>query len=398
MESKETSKQKETYVVVANEILSSGRFQECSVEEALEQHAKPASASATNCNSTTNSHSISAKEANGGKKSHESLRSFWIDTEILGTPDLTCLPDNVLNVIPPFVKRHLMQASQLTTPQTLVLPESVLVVFPILSSATARLAEQCCAVICLENLLITIVAPTSSVDICSSSNDNDSISDDKPRPPTSIFQRLGGTSTLFYQYQLPRANTTAVLCALLGVQASRVSHVMEELRNKTVKQYEQMRQDADSINKSDIMDLVDQLLEIESVADEQNQVFTILHDDRDIAGTLDSKTLHPYSKALLATSSATKRSAAKLEKIQLHVNKMYDSRLQERANHRLNLLTVFSAVFLPISLLAGIWGMNFITMPETETENGYYFALGTMAAIALSLTFAFWHKGWFNMP
>ncbi len=45
--------------------------------------------------------------------------------------------------------------------------------------------------------------------------------------------------------------------------------------------------------------------------------------------------------------------------LQMHV--------QDKTNRRLNMLTILSAIFMPITLLAGIWGMNFATMPELCT-------------------------------
>lgn len=206
------------------------------------------------------------------------------------------------------------------------------------------------------------------------------------------------TRKLFYEYQLPGdANTTSTLCALFTAQSNRVSHAVEQLRAQAMKQYKQMQQEPKSISKSDIMDLVDALLQMESVADEQYQVFLVLSKEKDIVGTLDPKTLKPGLKGLLATSSSVKRSVARLENRQMHVYKMYESQQQAHANHRLNVLTIISAIFLPITLLAGIWGMNFINMPELEMENGYYYALATMGSIALVMTFAFWRLGWFNM-
>jgi magnesium transporter len=44
----------------------------------------------------------------------------------------------------------------------------------------------------------------------------------------------------------------------------------------------------------------------------------------------------------------------------------------------------------------GLWGMNFANMPELQKENGYYFALSGMAAVALTLLLIFYRYGWFN--
>jgi len=65
-----------------------------------------------------------------------------------------------------------------------------------------------------------------------------------------------------------------------------------------------------------------------------------------------------------------------------------------KTNDVVKLLTIFSAIVLPLSLIAGIYGMNFKNMPELETRNGYFMTLGLMALVTIALLFYFWRKGW----
>ncbi len=65
-----------------------------------------------------------------------------------------------------------------------------------------------------------------------------------------------------------------------------------------------------------------------------------------------------------------------------------------RTNDVMKVLAIFSAIMLPLSLIAGIYGMNFENMPELHSSNGYYMTLTTMAVIALFLLAYFWRKGW----
>ena len=68
------------------------------------------------------------------------------------------------------------------------------------------------------------------------------------------------------------------------------------------------------------------------------------------------------------------------------------------ASHRLNqvmkILTIITAVFVPLSFLAGIYGMNFDHMPELHSPSGYFILLGVMASIALLLLFIFRKMRW----
>ena len=63
---------------------------------------------------------------------------------------------------------------------------------------------------------------------------------------------------------------------------------------------------------------------------------------------------------------------------------------------RLRFLTVLSAVFLPLSLTAGIYGMNFANMPELQTSYGYEVILGLMVALGVAALLYFHRKGWFR--
>jgi magnesium transporter len=57
-------------------------------------------------------------------------------------------------------------------------------------------------------------------------------------------------------------------------------------------------------------------------------------------------------------------------------------------------LAVLSAIMLPLSLIAGIYGMNFDNMPELKTPHGYFITLGIMGLVAALLLFYFWRRGW----
>jgi magnesium transporter len=72
----------------------------------------------------------------------------------------------------------------------------------------------------------------------------------------------------------------------------------------------------------------------------------------------------------------------------------YLSVVANRTNDTMKVLTVFSAIMLPLTLIAGIYGMNFEHMPELHWLHGYPFALGLMAATTGVMIMWFWRKGW----
>ena len=65
-----------------------------------------------------------------------------------------------------------------------------------------------------------------------------------------------------------------------------------------------------------------------------------------------------------------------------------------KTNEVMKTLAVVSAIILPLSLIAGIYGMNFENMPELKSENGYFLTLGIMIVVTLLLLVYFWRRGW----
>lgn len=66
-----------------------------------------------------------------------------------------------------------------------------------------------------------------------------------------------------------------------------------------------------------------------------------------------------------------------------------------RLNETMQVLTVISIIFLPLNLIAGIYGMNFINMPELKWHYGYFITLGVMLTLAVAITIYLKRKRWF---
>lgn len=64
-------------------------------------------------------------------------------------------------------------------------------------------------------------------------------------------------------------------------------------------------------------------------------------------------------------------------------------------NEVMKMLTIFSVIFIPLSFLAGIYGMNFENMPELKNQYGYFILLGIMCCIVVFILLYFKHKKWF---
>lgn len=87
---------------------------------------------------------------------------------------------------------------------------------------------------------------------------------------------------------------------------------------------------------------------------------------------------------------------------------MYLSIISNRMNEVMKVLTIMSSIFIPLTFIAGIYGMNFsredpvtgkvlqLNMPELYQEHGYLYTMIIMAIIAIVQIIFFWRKGWFK--
>ncbi len=75
---------------------------------------------------------------------------------------------------------------------------------------------------------------------------------------------------------------------------------------------------------------------------------------------------------------------------------VYMSSINNKMNEVVNLLTIISTIFIPLSFLAGVYGMNFERIPELQWEKGYLVFWLTCLTIALGLLYLFWRRGWLH--
>jgi magnesium transporter len=73
---------------------------------------------------------------------------------------------------------------------------------------------------------------------------------------------------------------------------------------------------------------------------------------------------------------------------------IYMSSVSNRMNEVMKVLTIIATIFLPLTLVAGIYGMNFRIMPELQWEMGYPFALLIMLAVGIIMLIYFKRKNW----
>ncbi len=73
----------------------------------------------------------------------------------------------------------------------------------------------------------------------------------------------------------------------------------------------------------------------------------------------------------------------------------YFSAQGQRMNEIMKTLTMVSVIFIPLTFIVGVYGMNFDNMPELRNYNGYYYTLIAMAVIVIAMVIYFRRKKWF---
>lgn len=77
-----------------------------------------------------------------------------------------------------------------------------------------------------------------------------------------------------------------------------------------------------------------------------------------------------------------------------NVEALFQAEASNRLNHVMRLLTVISTIFIPLTFIVGVYGMNFDNMPELHWQQGYFIVLGVMFGLVLGMVVYFRKKNW----
>jgi magnesium transporter len=286
---------------------------------------------------------------------------FWVDVQ---SGDSAYI-EEVLKPfgLSPFMLHRCLQVGEAT--QIIPSPEAVYLEIAVYSDESRSVVINV-AGLCLENLLITLhAAPIHTMEAVV--RDGDKL-DLKDRTISDLLITL------------------LLLKTEEGAKSARV------LRSSVAELDERLDHDPDSVELDEILDAKQAVSCLIAVSEEQEECFEVLA----VAETdvLDFKKLQNPVKLLNSLSGSVNRRADRLASDVADLRQRYEMNQQDRTNHRLAILTVISAVFLPLTLIAGIWGMNFESMPELHLPYSYPGGLVLMALVAGLMTWGFYKRGW----
>lgn len=106
----------------------------------------------------------------------------------------------------------------------------------------------------------------------------------------------------------------------------------------------------------------------------------------------DNSQMNKVIKGFEPLDKAMVRLEKRAESVRLH----YMLFQQEESTKKINVLTIVQAIFVPLTFVAGVYGMNFIKMPELNWSLGYLYVWLLFIAMASGLIIYFYKKGWFD--
>jgi len=223
--------------------------------------------------------------------------------------------------------------------------------------------------ICLRNVLIAISEEFTLASTCCES-------DELPR------------------YVSKQSNVTELLFMVLDGLIDHASNLTLQARLAVDKLENDLLEGADNNFETRLLAYKRSIAHFEIALEFKHRTLTVLLSENTsfIDLTAISEPLHDVITHIEHSQRYVERIEDRLSELQSHLVLM----LQGKTNHRLQILTVLSAIFMPLTLIAGIYGMNFHDKPELAWRYGYPLALLAMLGLAIGLLIYFARRGWFK--
>lgn len=184
--------------------------------------------------------------------------------------------------------------------------------------------------------------------------------------------------------------------SLLDTLVDRLLYQTEEIEDATTELEDSILKGTDDWDLNEVYRLKRIVVRLSRLAQPLKDMVSVLehYEHALLPTTLDMFLRDLYDHAI--------RAADRIEHARMILQDLqeYHHTQQERkTNEVIRVLTVMSSVFIPLTFLVGLWGMNFQFMPEIHTEwghkYGYFLALGSMAALATGIILWMKRKRWF---
>lgn len=168
-------------------------------------------------------------------------------------------------------------------------------------------------------------------------------------------------------------------------EEDKIEELIDQTKNNTdpviLEKIEKLRDNFNFLKRS-IIPLRDSLYDIKSTKDDN--VFNVIEEEN---FTFFSR-LYQKSLELLEQIESDMGSLQS-------ASNYYFSAQSHKMNEIMKTLTIVAAIFIPLTFIVGVYGMNFDHMPELRYKNGYYTVVGGMVLIVLGMIYYFKRRRWF---
>ena len=128
----------------------------------------------------------------------------------------------------------------------------------------------------------------------------------------------------------------------------------------------------------------------------ENQLYCLRSLQTTETSAVSTEGLHEYYRDTVADLEYAIRRIERQESRLAAAHQEVQIRQQARTNDQLRILTILSTIFLPLTLITGIYGMNFRVMPELDWQYGYAAVMIAMVVLTGAMLFGFYRRKWFE--
>ncbi len=223
------------------------------------------------------------------------------------------------------------------------------------------------SVICVPRMLITI----------------------RTTPIPAVDSMLGSLDT---QKRLNDGTRSALLYAILDALGDTLIHAARNGRSEIRQLSQSMDKEPDTVDFEKIISVKRRLQDITMIAEDQLYcIRALIAVDSD---ALPISSQRDYLRDAVRNYETALRVVHQYESRTTELHQQYLLSLQAKTETRIRILTILSSICLPLTLIAGIYGMNFARMPETQWPWGYPAILAAMFVIAVGQLVFFYKRGW----
>ena len=194
--------------------------------------------------------------------------------------------------------------------------------------------------------------------------------------------------------RLPVGRTIAVLYYILDHFIDQNALAALKLRARVGALEKAFGDDPDAISFSMLAQLKQRIRALTNMAEDQRYSVMSLMDLHSPA--LDFSGYESYIHDLASNTEHVLRALGRSEERVSDLERSIQLTVHDASDKRLRILTIISAVFLPLTLLTGFFGMNFKGMILLEWRYGFWLTLAFMFFTLLGMTWYFYRKGWFE--